>query len=32
MYVPMQAAAATDPIRDRALQLEANLRVMTIDD
>jgi uncharacterized protein YecT (DUF1311 family) len=32
MYVPMQAAAATDTIRDRALQLEASLRVMAIDD
>jgi uncharacterized protein YecT (DUF1311 family) len=32
MYVPMQAAASTDIVRDRALQLESLLRVMTIDD
>jgi uncharacterized protein YecT (DUF1311 family) len=32
MYVPMQASAASDVVRDRALQLEASLRVMTIDD
>lgn len=32
MYVPMQAAAASDVVRDRAFQLEASLRVMTIDD
>ncbi|ATY31167.1 lysozyme inhibitor LprI family protein [Sphingomonas psychrotolerans] len=31
MYVPMQAGAATNIIRDRALQLENDLRVMTID-
>jgi uncharacterized protein YecT (DUF1311 family) len=32
MYVPMQAAASTDIVRDRALQLEGLLRVMMIDD
>lgn len=32
MYVPMQAAAATNIFRDRALQLENDLRVMTIED
>jgi uncharacterized protein YecT (DUF1311 family) len=32
MYVPMQAAASADIVRDRALQLEGLLRVMTIDD
>ena len=32
MYVPMQAGAATNIIRDRALQLENDLRVMTIED
>jgi uncharacterized protein YecT (DUF1311 family) len=32
IYVPMQAAAATDTIRDRAVQLEASLRAMAIDD
>lgn len=32
MYVPMQAAAATDVVRDRALQLEGALRVVTIED
>jgi uncharacterized protein YecT (DUF1311 family) len=32
MYVPMQAAAAVDVVRSRALQLEASLRVLTIDD
>jgi uncharacterized protein YecT (DUF1311 family) len=31
MYVPMQAADATHVVRDRALQLEALLRVMAID-
>ena len=32
MYVSMQAASATRVVRDRALQLEADLRVMRIDD
>lgn len=32
MYVPMQAAAASDLVRDRALQLEASLRVLIIDE
>lgn len=32
MYAPMQAAAATRAVRDRALQLEAYWRIMTIDD
>jgi uncharacterized protein YecT (DUF1311 family) len=32
MYVPMQAASTTSIVRDRALELEANLRVMRIDD
>ena len=32
MYVPMEAAASTDIVRERALQLEGLLRVMTIDD
>jgi uncharacterized protein YecT (DUF1311 family) len=32
MYVPMQAAAAVVVVRDRALQLENALRVLTIDD
>jgi len=32
MYVPMQAAAAVEVVRSRTLQLEAALRVMTIDD
>jgi len=31
MYVPMQASDATDAIRDRALQLEAYVRVMAIE-
>jgi uncharacterized protein YecT (DUF1311 family) len=31
MYVPMEASAATDIVRDRALQLESALRVMRID-
>jgi uncharacterized protein YecT (DUF1311 family) len=31
MYVPMQASAATDIVRDRALQLETLLRVLRID-
>jgi uncharacterized protein YecT (DUF1311 family) len=31
MYVPMQAGAATNVVRDRTLELEANLRVMRID-
>jgi uncharacterized protein YecT (DUF1311 family) len=32
MYVPMQAAASTSLLRDRALQLEASLRVSSIDE
>lgn len=32
MYVPMQAAASADIVRDRAVQLENVLRVLTIDD
>lgn len=32
MYVPMQAADATNVIRDRALLLEGYVRVMEIDD
>jgi len=32
MYVPMQAAAAVEVVRSRTLQLEAALRVMTIDE
>ncbi|MBZ9722732.1 DUF1311 domain-containing protein [Mesorhizobium sp. CO1-1-11] len=32
MYVPMQAADATNIIRDRALQLEGYVRVMAIED
>jgi uncharacterized protein YecT (DUF1311 family) len=32
MYVPMQAADATNVIRDRALLLEGYVRVMAIDD
>ncbi len=32
MYVPMQAAAETAVTRDRALQLETALRVLSIDD
>lgn len=32
MYVPMQAAASADIVRDRALQLEGLLRVIAIDD
>ena len=32
MYAPMQAAAAVEVVRSRTLQLEAALRVMTIDD
>jgi len=32
MYVPMQAAASADIVRDRAIQLEDALRVMTIDE
>jgi uncharacterized protein YecT (DUF1311 family) len=31
MFVPMQASAATDLVRDRALQLEGYVRVMRID-
>lgn len=31
MYVPMQAAAATRVVRDRALELEATLRILRID-
>jgi uncharacterized protein YecT (DUF1311 family) len=31
MYVPMQAAASADIVRDRAIQLEDELRVLTID-
>jgi uncharacterized protein YecT (DUF1311 family) len=31
MFVPMQAAASTAVVRDRALQLEAALRVLEID-
>jgi uncharacterized protein YecT (DUF1311 family) len=31
MYVPMQASDATDAIRDRALQLEGYVRVMSIE-
>lgn len=32
MYVPMQAAASAGIVRDRAVQLEDLLRVMTIDE
>ncbi|MBZ9743470.1 MULTISPECIES: lysozyme inhibitor LprI family protein [unclassified Mesorhizobium] len=32
MYVPMQAADATNVIRDRALELEGYVRVMEIDE
>jgi uncharacterized protein YecT (DUF1311 family) len=32
MYVPMQAAASAGIVRDRAIQLEDALRVMTIDE
>jgi len=32
MYVPMQAAAAVEVVRSRTLQLEAALRIMTIDE
>lgn len=32
IYAPMEAASATAVTRDRALQLEASLRVMTVDD
>jgi hypothetical protein len=32
MYVPMQAAASATIVRDRAIQLENALRVLTIDD
>lgn len=31
MYVPMQAADATQVVRDRALQLEGLLRVLTVE-
>jgi uncharacterized protein YecT (DUF1311 family) len=31
MYVTMQAASTTSVVRDRALEMEANLRVMRID-
>ncbi len=31
MYVPMQAASETAVIRDRALQLEARVRIFSID-
>lgn len=32
MYVPMKAGAAANILRDRAIQLENDLRVMTMDD
>lgn len=32
MYVPMQAAASANIVRDRAMQLEDALQVLTIDD
>lgn len=32
MYVPMQAAASANTVRDRAIQLEDTLRVMMIDE
>ena len=32
MCVPMKAGAAANILRDRAIQLETYLRVMTIDD
>jgi len=32
MYVPMRAAAMTDLVRSRALQLETSLRVLEIED
>lgn len=32
MYVPMQAADATNAIRDRAVELEPYVRVMAIEE
>jgi len=32
MYVPMQAGSTTGVVRDRALQLETDLRILRIDD
>jgi uncharacterized protein YecT (DUF1311 family) len=32
MYVPMQAASSASVVRDRAIEMEASLRVMRIDD
>ncbi len=31
MYVPLEASAATDVVRDRALQLERDLRVLDLE-